>query len=220
VDGDGYTYWTNIDTPEYGTTYKRYLGGFVELRKRPTEDNLFLNASLTYQKLAGFGENLLTASYYGNPYQTDANINYYWGDDIGGFNWFAKAQATYFFENNWYLGITANWVEGTALSSTRTVAVPGYGNVTFYPNGRNDMERLPSQFTMNVQFGIEQTVEIPFDIPLWDDTLVLGIYANVYNILDNQSETNKTTNLASSAYNRPTTWLNARNYQLGFRIEL
>lgn len=219
VDGDGYNYWTNIDTPAHGTTYKRYLGGILELRKRPTDDNLFLNASLTYQNLNGFGENLLNASYYNNPYQTDERIDYYWGE-VGGFNWFAKAQATYFFPNNWYIGFTANWTEGFALSSTRTIAVPGYGNVTFYPNGRSDMERLPSQFTMNVQFGIEQEVEIPVDVPFWDDTIQIGIYANVFNIFDNQTATNKTTNIASSAYNRDTTWLNARNYQLGFRIEL
>jgi hypothetical protein len=220
LNGDKYGYWQNINTPTYGDSYKKYLGAILELRKRPTEDNLFLNASLTYQHLEGFAQETLNVSYYANPYQTDARIDNYWGD-VGGFNWFAKAQATYFFPNNWYIGLTANWVQGTAQSTTQSVsAAPGYGNVNFYPNGRADMPRTPSQFTANVQFGIEQTIEVPFDVPLWDDTIQIGIYANVYNILDNQTATLFQTSIVSAAYGNPTTWLNARNYQLGFRIEL
>jgi hypothetical protein len=219
LDGNKYGYWQNINTPAHGNSSRTYLGGILELRKRPTEDNLFLNASLTYQDLQGFGENLLTTSYYANPYQNDANIENFWGD-VGGFNWFAKAQATYFFPNNWYIGVTADWVQGTAQSSTRSVTVPGYGPVTSYPNGRADMVRNPSRFTMNVQFGIEQAIELPFDVPLWDDSIQIGIYANLFNALSNQSETVVQGSLSSSAYGNPTTWLNARSYQLGFRIEL
>jgi len=219
LDGDKYGYWQNINTPAHGNSSRTYMGGILELRKRPTEDNLFLNASLTYQHLEGFGENLLTTSYYVNPYQNDANIEQYWGD-VGGFNWFAKAQATYFFPNNWYIGVTADWVQGTAQSSTRLINYGGYNNLVTYPNGRADMVRNPSRFTMNVQFGIEQAIELPFDVPLWDDSIQIGIYANIFNALDNMAETVVQGSLSSSVYGKPNTWLNARNYQLGFRIEL
>lgn len=219
LDGDHYRYWTNIDTPAYGSVYKKYFGAILELRKRPTLDNLFLDLSLTYQDLQGFEENVLTKSYYANPMQTDEHINNYWGD-IGGFNWFAKAQLTYFFPNNWYIGLAANLFEGTALSSTLTILDPIYGYILFYPNGRADIERGTSQFMMNIQFGVEQLIEAPIDINLWDDTIEIGIYANVFNVLNNQNATNIITNLSSSAYGRATEWLEARHYLLGFRIEL
>jgi hypothetical protein len=229
-DGDKYWYWTNINTPDHGSSYKIYYGGILELRKRPTEDNLFLDLSVTYQHLEGFAQDTLRYSYYSNPYQTDDRISYYWGDIgasqsnsgsyDGDMNWFAKAQATYFFPNNWYLGVIANWQQGNALTSYRSVNVPGYGNVTFYPNGRADMDRLPNQFLLNVQFGIEQTIEMPFDVPFWDDSILLGIYVNVNNLLDNQDEVQYQQNLASGSYGRSVAWLNARNYLLGFRIEL
>jgi hypothetical protein len=219
LDGDHYRYWTNINTPAYGSTYKRYFGTILELRKRPSLDSLFLDVSLTYQDLRGFSENVLTTSYYTNPYQTDERINNYWGD-IGGFNWFAKAQVIYFFTNNWYIGLTADWMQGKAMSSSLNVLIPGWGNVTYYPNGRADIEKGASQLTMNIQVGIEQLIEIPIDISLWDDNIQIGIYTNVYNILNNQAATNIMTNLASSEYLKTTEWLNARSYQLGFRIEL
>jgi hypothetical protein len=171
-------------------------------------------------------------SYYSNPYQTDDHISYYWGDIgasqsgtqtgsyDGDMNWFAKAQATYFFPNGWYLGLIANWQQGNALSTTQNVTVPGYGQVNFYPNGRADMDRMPSQLLMNLQFGIEQTIEVPFDVPLWDDSILLGIYVNINNMLDNQDETQYRQSIASTSYGRPVTWLGARNYLLGLRLEL
>jgi hypothetical protein len=73
---------------------------------------------------------------------------------------------------------------------------------------------------MNIQFGIEQLIELPFDVPLWDDSIQLGIYANVFNVLSNQDATVVNASVTSSAYGRATTWLTARNYQLGFRLEL
>jgi hypothetical protein len=222
TDGDFGWYWTNIETDAHGTAQKIYTGAILEINKRPTEDNLFLAASLTYQNLDGFGayngDNFQNI-YFTNPYQTEERVDYYWGD-ISNYHWFAKAQATYFFPNNWYIGLQANYQEGGASSTYTNVTVPGYGPVTFYPNGRGDMERLPANFWMDVQFGIEQNIELPWDLPLWDDTIVLGIYANVYNILDNQQETGKQTLATSASYNQPNAWRAARSYQLGFRIEL
>jgi hypothetical protein len=220
-DGDQYYNWTNLETPAYGLSSKTYLGAILELRKRPTEDNLFLNASLTYQDSQGLtaNENNLRTTWYQTPWHNDTNIERYWGD-IAGFNWFAKAQATYFFPNNWYVGLIANWTQGFARSSTRLINYGGYTQIVDYPNGRADMEREPDRFVLSLQFGMEQTIEVPFDIPLWDDTLQLGIYANINNMLNNESEINTNTNLASAAYGRATTWPQARNYLLGFRIEL
>lgn len=219
LDGDHYNYWTNINTPAHGSIYKTYFGAIIELRKRPELDNLFLDVSLTYQDLRGFSEDALIRSYYINPYQTDERINNYWGD-IGGFNWFAKAQVTYFFPNNWYIGLTADWVQSRAMSSTLNVLLPGWGNVTYYPNGRADIERGKGLFSMNMQFGIEQLIEVPIDIPLWDNNIQLGIYANIYNVLNNQVATDIITNMNSSEYQKASEWLNARSYLLGFRIEL
>jgi hypothetical protein len=221
LDGDHYFNWTNLETPAYGSSVKTYKGAILEIRKRPTDDNLFLNASLTYQNSQGMTatESVLFTTYYQTPWHNDANIANYWGD-IAGSNWFAKAQATYFFPNNWYLGMTCQWIQGIAQSSTRTIAYGSYSGIANYPNGRADMTRTPDLFTMNIQFGIEQTIEVPFDVPLWDDSIQIGIYANVFNVLNNNDATVVNGNLASTAYGRATTWLNARNYQLGFRLEL
>jgi hypothetical protein len=218
-DGDNYGYWTNLETPDYGASVKRYWAGILEVRKRPTEDNLFLNATLTYQSVEGFAASPFTTAYYANPYQTDARIPNFWGDVVG-YNWFAKAQATYFFPNNWYIGIQANWTQGLSATSTRTVAVPGYGLVASIPNGRADMERLPGDIFIDFQFGIEQNIELPFDVPMWDDTILLGIYADVFNILGAEQETGVQTNLANARYGQANAWRQARNYELGFRIEL
>jgi hypothetical protein len=221
LDGDHYYNWTNLNTSAYGGSSKRYWGGIFEISKRPTEDNLFLNASLTYQNSQGLTatENNLRTTWYSTPWNNDANIERFWGD-IAGFNWFAKAQATYFFPNNWYLGLTANWQQGFAYSSTRTINYGGYSGLTDYPNGRADMERTANRFVVNLQVGVEQNIEVPIDIPFWDDTIQLGIYADIFNLFNTQIETAISTNLASSRYGQATAWLNGRNYLLGFRIEL
>jgi hypothetical protein len=230
-DGDRAWYWTNLETVAHGSASKIYYGAVLEFRKRPTEDNLFLNASLTYQHVEGFGSNTFRDTYFGNPYQTEANIDHYWGPcgDIGvagasvataDYNWFAKAQGTYFFPNNWYIGVQASWVQGEAMSTYTNVAVPGYGNVVDYPNGLSDMDRMAPWIQIDVQFGIEQNIELPFDVPLWDDTILLGIYANIYNIIDNQDERIIRNLQGASNYGQPTAWYTARNYELGFRIEL
>jgi hypothetical protein len=82
------------------------------------------------------------------------------------------------------------------------------------------MTRLPSNLFLNVQFGVEQNIEFPFDLPLWDDTALIGIYFNVFNLLNHQNETTVTTAITSEDYGVPYIWNIARNYQLGFRIEL
>ena len=222
TDGDRYYDFANIDTSEYGSSWKKFWGFVIDFKKRPVDDNLFLNFNLTYQDVNGFGLSDAIAYapiYYANPLQTDADTAAWWRD-LRGFNWMAKAQATYFFPNNWYIGLTANWLQGQALTSTDTVDVPGYGSVTTYPNGGGDMERLPGNLIVNVQFGIEQHIEFPFDLPLWDDNAIIGIYLNIFNMLDNQNETRVYTSITSSAYGEPYLWNNARNYQLGFRLEL
>jgi hypothetical protein len=218
-DGNRAFYWTNFETVAHGTAAKIYYGAVLEFRKRPADDNLFLSGSVTYQNLSGFNQETFRDIYFSNPYQTEARIANYWGD-VAGNNWIAKAQATYFFPNNWYLGIQAEWDQGIALSTVQSVSVPGYGSVTYYPNGRADMARLPSNFYMDIQFGIEQTIEVPFDIPMWDDTILLGIYADIYNVLSNQQETGFNTTYGSSKLGQPNAWRAARNYELGFRIEL
>jgi len=218
-DGNRAWYWTNFETVAHGNAAKIFYGAVLEFRKRPTDDNLFLSGSVSYQHLEGFNQGTFRDIYFSNPYQTEARIDNYWGD-VAGNNWFVKAQATYFFPNNWYLGIQAEWDQGISNSTTQTVSVPGYGTATWYPNGRADMARLPSVFFMDIQFGIEQNIELPFDVPMWDDSILLGIYVDIYNVLDNQSETGNNTTITSSQYTRPNLWRAARNYALGFRIEL
>jgi hypothetical protein len=218
TDGDHNFNYANINTTEYGNSWKKFLGFVIDFRKRPVSDNLFLNLNLTYQDVEGFRWNDNQAVYSANPLQTDADTANWWRD-LRGINWIAKAQATYFFPNNWYLGFTATWTQGQAQTSTLLVSSSGY-RVTTYPNGGADMDRIPSTLFLNVQFGIEQNIEFPFDLPLWDDTALIGIYANVFNLLDVQTETTVTTAVTSAEYGVPYIWNNARNYQLGFRIEL
>jgi len=219
TDGDHAFNYANINTTEYGNSWKKFLGFIIDFRKRPVGDNLFLNFSLTYQDINGFRLNDNLAVYSANELQTDGNTANWWRD-LRGINWIAKAQATYFFPNNWYLGLTANWTQGQAQTSTLNVATDGYSKVVTYPNGGADMDRLPSNMFFNVQFGVEQNIELPFDVPLWDDTALIGIYFNVFNLLDNQNEIRSTTAVTSGSYGQPDLWNNARNYQLGFRIEL
>lgn len=206
--------FANIETTEYGSSWKKFMGFTVDFKKRPVNDNLFLNLSVTYQDVEGFRLNDNLAVYYANPYQTDADTADWWRD-LRGINWISKAQATYFFANNWYLGVTATWTQGQAQTSTLAL-----GRITTYPNGGADMDRLPSNLFMNIQFGIEQNIEMPFDLPLWDDTALIGIYVNIFNVLDNQNEVRTTTWIDSASYGQPDLWNNARNYQLGFRLEL
>lgn len=218
VDGDRYYNYGNLETTEYGNSWKKFWGFVVDFKKRPVDDNLFLNLNITYQDVMGFRLNDNLAVYSANPLQTDAAAADWWRD-LRGFNWMAKAQATYFFPNNWYIGLTASWTQGQCFTSTDVVSAGQY-TVTTYPNGGADMERLPSNFFLNIQFGIEQNIEFPFDLPLWDDTAIIGIYLNIFNMLDNQNETAVVTSVTSASYGEPYLWNNARNYQLGFRLEL
>jgi hypothetical protein len=210
--------YANINTTEYGSSWKRFWGFVVDFKKRPVSDNLFLNLNLTYQDLNGFRLNDNLAVYSANPMQTDADTANWWRD-LRGFNWIAKAQATYFFPNNWYLGVTASWTQGQAQTSQLYDYSSG-SKVLTYPNGGADMARLPSNLFVNVQFGVEQNIEFPFDLPLWDDTALIGIYFNVFNLFDNQNAIRSTLYTDSPSYGEADLWNNARNYQLGFRVEL
>jgi hypothetical protein len=221
-DGDTISLWENLETAAYGTKYREYMGIVIDFTKRPTEDNLFLTASATLQSVEGMTTSTLsTGGYYDNPLQTFDNAEDWWGKrDDPSFSF--KIQAVYQFLNGWYAGVDFLYQNGFLYSTTRTVALGDpYGNVVTLPNGRGDMERTPWYYPLNIQLGYETQVQLPFAVPFVDGTIGLAVYGNVRNVLDCQVGWSKGVSLNSpSTYNKDNQWYVARNYVLGFRIEL
>jgi hypothetical protein len=237
LDYDGTYYVTNLDTDAHGTLWKEYKAVILNFRKRPSDDNLFLAASFTLSDLTGlalsatgedagqlFGTNL----YLARPYYNPEDIDQWWGT-MRAPNWNFKLQGTYFFPNGWYLGGQLTWEAGIGATSRETVewdGAHGYGMDAIglaysrWPNGSNDMERLPDVITLDLQLGIEQPIEFPFEVPFTDNGILIGIYANILNALNRQQATSVGTLINVGTYGQYLAWATARNYQIGFRIEL
>jgi hypothetical protein len=213
--------WMNVDTDEYGTLYKEYMGAVLKVTKRPTEDNLYLQATFHIESNEGLTatDNATRGAYYQNNFQTDADGAEWWGD-FGYESVKFRGQATYFFLNGWYVGVNYLWHNNIPETSTATRTTDGGVGVNYYPNGRADMDRLDAYSQLDLQIGIETTLEFPFDVPLTDNDILLGVYVEG-NFLDNwQGAIGVEQRLASPDYGTADTWASSTTWTLGFRLEL
>ena len=225
ADEDGVFEWKNLETDDYGTKYKQYMTFILDARKRPTADNLFLNANFTFVIFdEGFATHSVSTGGYGSyGDQTTENADKWW-HDYGNPPWRAKLQGTYFFPNNWYAGLTLDYTAGFSYTSFTYLGkkyVPDGSISTYdYPNGWNDLGRLDPVPTVDLQFGFEQTIEFPFEVPFTDNNILLGLYINFNNLINFEGPTSLDASMDSTNYGKHDDWMNARSYILGFRIEL
>jgi hypothetical protein len=225
AEEDGDYVWQNLETDDYGTKYKQYMAFVFDARKRPTADNLFLNANVTLLIFdEGFATHSISTGGYGSyGSQTAENADSWW-HDYGNPNWRAKLQGTYFFPNNWYAGLTIDYRAGYSYTSqtyTGAKAAPdGYIYTYAYPKGWNDLGRLDPVPTVDLQFGFEQTIEFPFEVPFTDNNIMLGLYVNFANLINFEGATSLDPSMDSSTYGEDDDWMNARSYTLGLRLEL
>ncbi len=220
MDDDNYYNIENLKTDAYGAKWKEYIGLMVSFRKRPTEDNLLITGSFTLGKTEGLDHGSVeTGGYGGYSGQTYANADEWWRElDFPTMQ--LKLQTAWFVLRGVYIGFTGYLHNGYLFSSYEIEGEKAnWGTLYTYPNGFGDLGRSDAQFTMNLQIGFEKEVNIPFDISLFDDSFLIGIYANIYNLFDNQSATTISENIASPLYGMSTEWLDARSYRFGVRLE-
>ncbi|MBN2135160.1 MAG: hypothetical protein JW737_05480, partial [Acidobacteria bacterium] len=126
---------------------------------------------------------------------------------------------TYFFLNGWYAGVNYLWHNNIKPTSTGTRTWEGK-SYSYYPNGRADMDRLDAYSELDLQVGIETKIEFPFDVPLTDNDILIGVYVEG-NFLDNwQGVTGVVTALSSASYGQANAWAPSTTWTLGFRLEL
>jgi hypothetical protein len=221
IDEDNNNVWRNVETDEYGSLYKEYMGAVLKVTKRPTEDNLYLQATFHIESNEGLttSDNASRSGYYQNNFETAADGAEWWGD-FGYETVKFRGQATYFFLNGWYVGVNYLWHNNTRETSESQRTTDGGSSATYYPNGRADMDRLEAYHELDLQVGIETTLEFPFDVPLTDNDILLGVYVEG-NFLDNwQGVIGVEESLSSPDYGEPTDYASSTTWTLGFRLEL
>jgi hypothetical protein len=221
IDEDGYINWTNVDTDEYGTLWKEYMAAILKITKRPTADNLYLQATFHLENnegLTGLSDNARRGGYYQDAVHRDDNADMWWGDY--GYETFKfRGQATYFFLNGWYVGVDYLWHNNIQDTTVDTLTYNG-NNYTYYPNGKSDMDRLDAYSRLDLQIGLETTIEFPFDVPLTDNDILIGVYVEG-NFLDNWQGALDVYNTAGSPlYGTPSVYASSTQWTLGFRLEL
>jgi hypothetical protein len=229
MDGDHIYNYENLQTDAYGSKWKEYVGLTIGIRKRATDDNLFLAAFVTFSNVEGLANHPFDIGDYGsNPLQRYDNAEEWWGpvstmkgsiksDADPTFQ--IKAQAVYIFPNGWYIGALANLDNNYLPSSYDRVTVGGE-KFTVFPNGRGDMERLGFFTDIDIQVGFEQEIDLPDIARLFDESGKIGIYAAIDNLLNEQSASGVETYIKSSNYSDPIKWRSAREYILGLKLEL
>jgi hypothetical protein len=229
-DDDGDAVWQNVETDDYGTKFREYMAVVFDARKRPTADNLFLNANFTYVLMEeGLGVQSVVSGGYGiSGEQTAANADEWWRDfsnfDGGSPEWRAKLQGTYFFPNNWYAGLTIDYRSGYLYTSHAfdywKYIASGWARIYDYPNGWGDLGTGPAVPSVDLQVGFEQTIDFPFEVPFTDNNILIGLYINFDNLINFEGATHIEDSMDSTNYGREVSWMEAREYRLGFRVEL
>jgi hypothetical protein len=224
MDEDGNNLWENVYTDAYGSKYRDYKAAILKLIKRPTHDNIYMQGTLTIQSLEGLGA-VATGNdasprglYFQNKSQTPELIENWYGD-MGSPSMIGRLQTTYFFTDYYYAGIDVLWNNGIKPSSLGQTTIAGKP-YAWYPNGRGDMDRLEDVWFISLQVGTEIKVEFPFDVPLTDNNILLGIYLDIQDLTDFTGTIGVVQSVSSPNYGNPTTYSNARTYKLGFRVEL
>ncbi len=227
LDNDGVVRYMNIETDAYGNKWKEYMGATLRIVKRPTDDNLYMQISWTVQNLEGFGSlgnglNYDGAVYLHSPEFNNDMAEYWWGD-LGYETMIGRAQMTYFLPNGIYFGANVALDNNNKETSTESTTGTFNGvtvNYTDFPNGHADLDRMPWQLDFDLQIGFETAWDLPVDVPLFDDNLLFAVYLSVRNLFNEQVAINTVNNVNASDYGEYTEWQDARELQLGFRIEL
>jgi hypothetical protein len=222
LDDDGYSHWMNVDLPDHGTLYKEYMAAILKITKRPTEDNLYLQATVHLESnegMIGLTDNADQNDYYSNAIQTNETEDMWWGD-FGYETLKFRGQATYFFLNGWYVGVDYIWHNNIKPTTESIYTYNGTDYGDYYPNGKADMDRLDAAHYLSLQVFIETTIEFPFDVPLTDNDILLGVYVEGNNLDNWQGITDVYTTAGSSTYGTPKSYAASTTWTLGFRLEL
>ncbi len=210
---DGIYEWTNVPVESLspGTRWKEYQALEMSLRKRFGPDGVQLAASYTYVLRSRGWPNT------GGSESSDSlsqRVGY--GDNPDLFNplWYGKLESPHLVKafGSWtapwktVFGLSAYWTSGNLY--TRYDPLSGaYDNVP--------LERLNSSRVGN-NWEADLHLEQPFAV----GPVTMAVYADVFNVFNNQQATDRSGNSAnSSVYTLPTRWQSPRQVQLGFKIE-
>jgi hypothetical protein len=220
LNTDGINRWQNLTTDAYGTKWKSWEGIVFFFRTRSDDNRFFLNADFTLSR----EECLISSdSVYGeyliNPVRRSDNAGDWWGisDDP---TMQLALQTFYVFPNDWYLGMTMDWNNGSKYSTHGTTNVVGFGRFDILPNGRGDVARMPDAFQMNLQFGIVNTIQLPLSVDFIGSEAIIDIHFRINNLTNNQYPLAIGLGENTASYLDYTSWNRARWYQVGIKISL
>lgn len=118
-----------------------------------------------------------------------------------------KIAGSYTFPWKTVVGINGYWDEGNVYTATRP---PGAGEIGTVPIEERGSSKVGSNWESDLY--IEQPVKV--------GPVTLALYANVFNMFNNQQVTGRgTSSTVTSSFRLPTAWQSPRSVQLGFKIE-
>jgi outer membrane receptor for ferrienterochelin and colicin len=215
--GSGVYTWTNwpqtVTLPD-GTVYPsngyftQYQGLELTVRKRYGPDGFQFMASFSHLFKAkgwpGSGGTTSSNSYtqwWGNCTDPDS-CNPLWYGDTQSPNWVK-------FFGSW----TAPWRTVFGLSGWWTS-----GNLyTRYVAG--DFNNVPLEAAGSSRVGNNWEADVHIEQPVKVGPVDLAIYADVYNVFNNQQPIARNGNLAAVSYNLPTSWQTPRSFGVGFKLD-
>lgn len=200
-----------------------YLGVEVTLTKFRT-DNWFGQVSYTWNQAKGNSSSDGNAGVQGDFIYLDPRAPNAWGDLPGNIEHLFKAYAAYEFDFGLELAGVFNWNSGATYTPVSYlygyVAGPrvdpadayfwGGTESTWLLPGFTGAETGPSYYTFDIR--ATYTLDLPFG--------EVELFADVFNVLDNQAATSEFTNVAGSAdydYQEANNWVAPRRAYLGVR---
>ena len=217
---DGVSLWSNgplksvtVDDGrvfETDNPWKEYQAIELTVKKRPGPDGFQLLASYSYL-ITSKGWLSTGGSTTSTPYSQFSG----YGDQPDAFNtlWYGEQQsphtvkvfATWTAPWKMSIGIGTYWNSGYLYTRTR----PGsYGTTPLEELGSSEVGD-----NWEADLHIEQAVRL--------GPVNLALYVDAFNVFDNQQPTARGSNSATtSTYNLPTGWQSARQFGIGFKLEL
>lgn len=204
----GYYYITNptqqarrdgYDVPEEIMEYQAVT---LELRKRFGPDGFQFMANYTYAfKNHAWASDWRSVGAW--IFTTPDQMNKLWYGRVNSKQLF-KIAGSYTFPWKMVVGINGYWDEGNLYTPVRA------GTISSTPLAERGSSKVGSNWESDLY--IEQPVKV--------GPVTLAVYANVFNMFNNQQPTRRGTNVAvTSSFGLPTAWQSPRSVQLGFKIE-
>jgi hypothetical protein len=196
---------TNVPkTSDFGSGVKwsEYQAIMLDFEKRFSDDRISITSNYTYS----FEANAWSGAWF-----RDLLLFTFTNPEAIDPNWYGRTESPHTFRFfgsyicpwDMVVGLTAFWNSGTAYTPFNS------GEYGLVPAAERGSARVGNNWEGNLY------IEQPFTI----GPVSVAVYANVFNMFDNQQPTGVQTRTYLSTYREPTAWQAPRSYQLGFRLE-